>query len=221
MKEVLITYSLSYIIIIISALIYNLLGFNDVNIFLNNIYIYVILVYYIITIIYLYKKNKREESRIPIKKSFPLILIGLSIATIYNMIIYKFNPPLNIDKPISLIILIISSGVIGPIFEEIVFRYVYYNKLRKKYSPKKSILINSIVFSIIHINPLKMIYAFILGIILNNSYEKYKTIKAPILIHISANIIVLFLKDYKPIILIASFLLLILSIILIKKIDIN
>lgn len=217
MKEIITTYILSYLIIIISGFIYNLLGYNDLNFFINNISIYLILIYYILTIIYLYHKNKIKEPKLIIKKYFPLISLGVSIAITYNMIIFKFIPP-NSNNYYSILLLIISSGIIGPIYEEILFRYVFYNRLKKKYSKEKSLLINSIIFSLIHIQPIKMIYAFILGIVLNLLYEKYKTIKAPILIHISANTIVLFLREYNLVVLLLSIINLIISLITIKKV---
>lgn len=218
MKEIIITYILSYIIIIISGIIYNILGYNDVTLFINNIAPIITIIYCIIIIIYLYKKNQIKESNLSLKNYFPLISLGISIAIIYNMIIFKFNTPTLNNNSISLTTLIISSGIIGPIYEEILFRYIFYNRLKAKYKVKKSIIINSIVFSIIHISPIKMIYAFILGIILNVYYEKYKNIKVPILIHIGANIIVLFLTEYNLIVLVLSIINLLISFILTKKV---
>lgn len=220
MKEIILTYILSYILVIISAIIYTLLGYKDLTFFINNIYIYIVIIYYILITIYLYKRNKIKESKLLFKNYFPLISLGVSVAIIYNMIVYKITNP-SIFSNIPLFLSIISSGIIGPIYEEILFRYIFYNRLKKKYSIKKSILINSLVFSIIHIQPIKVIYAFILGIILNINYEKYKSIKAPILIHIAANYIVLFLYEYNPVVLLLSIINLIISINLIKKIDIK
>jgi len=216
MKEIIITYILSYIIIIISASIYTLLGYNDLTFFINNHCIYIVIIYYILTTIYLYKQNKITENNIPIKLYYPLISLGISIAIIYNMIIFKINPPTT-TSTLPLVINIISSGVIGPIFEEILFRYVFYNRLKKKNSLKKSIIINSLVFALIHIHPIKIIYAFILGIILNITYEKYKNIKAPILIHIFANIIAIFLTEYNLIVLLLAVINLIITILIIRK----
>lgn len=216
MKEFIITYILTYIIIIISASVYTLLGYNDLTFFLNNICIYILLVYYIITTIYLINKNKIKESKLALKKYLPLISLGISVAIIYNMIIFKIIPP-NFNNKIPLITVIISSGIIGPIFEEILFRYIFYNRLKKKYSIKKSILINSLLFSIIHISPIKVVYAFLLGIVLNTYYEKYKNIIAPILIHIAANTIVIFLTEYNQVVLLLAIINLIINIIINNK----
>ena len=215
-KEIIIVYILTYLIVIISALIYIALGFSNLFNFINNYCIYILLIYYCLVIIYLYTKNKKKEQKLSLKSHFILLLLGTSLAVIYNMIIYKLIPPTT--NTITLILPLISSGIIGPIFEEILFRYLLFNRLNEKYNTIKAIIIDSIIFAVIHINPIKIVYAFILGIILNLSYHKYKNIKAPILIHMSANIIVLFIKKYNPLILIISIITLIISLIL-NKLD--
>ena len=215
-KEIIITYILNYLLIIITVLIYNYLGYNNLEYFITNILPIILITFYILTIIYLYKKNYINEKSLSKKEYFPLSILGISIATILNMIIFKLSPPtINISLPI--IVSIISTGIIGPIYEEILFRYLLYNKFKNKYSIKKSILITTIIFSLIHLSPIKIIYAFILGLIMNISYERHKSILAPILIHISANTIVIFLYEYNTYILLLSIICLILSIKLNKQ----
>ena len=209
-KEIIITYILTYLITIISALIYYILGYDYVDHFLNNICPYILIPFYILTIIYLYKKNHKQETSLSKKQYFPLILLGLSIAIFLNMIIFKFYPPQSIIKPN--FITIISTSLIGPIYEEILFRYLLYNRLKTKYPIKKAILITTIIFSLIHLSPIKIIYAFLLGLVLNICYEKYNNILAPILIHISANLIANFLFEYNTYILILSLISLLLGI---------
>ena len=210
-EEIIITYILNYILIIITGLIYNTLGYGNLEYLVNNIIPYILLIFYILTIIYLYKKNYIKEPKVPTKQYFPLILLGIALATLLNMIIFLIIPSSN-QVTIPAFLAIISSGIIGPIYEEILFRYLLYNRLKKKYSIKKSILITTIIFALIHISPIKIIYAFILGLILNIAYEKYHNIIATILIHISANTIVIFLYEYNTYIFLLSIINLITSI---------
>ena len=210
-KELIITYIINYLVIIITALIYNYLGYNNLEYFITNILPIILITFYILTIIYLYKKNYINEKSLSKKEYFPLSILGISIATLLNMIIFILSPPTtttSLELPIS----IISTGIIGPIYEEILFRYILYNRLKNKYSIKKSILITTIIFSLIHLSPIKIIYAFILGLIINISYERHNNILAPILIHISANTIVIFLYEYNTYILLLSIICLMLSI---------
>lgn len=210
-KEIFITYILNYIIIIIIGLIYKALGYNNLEFLVNNIIPYILLIFYILAIIYLYKKNYIEEQKLNNRKYFSLILLGISIAIFLNMIIYLLVPSTT-KVTIPVYLSLISSGIIGPIYEEILFRYLLYNRLKSKYSIRKSILITTIIFALIHISSIKIIYAFILGLILNITYEKYHNIKAPILIHIAANTIVIFLYEYNTYTLLLSIINLIISI---------
>ena len=214
-KEIFITYILNYLIIIITGIIYNQFGYDDLNFLINNILPIILLIFYIITIIYLYKNNCLKEEKLNTKYYFPLILLGISLAISLNMLIFLKYPPKTILKPT--IITIISSGIIGPIYEELLFRYILYNRLKKKYSIKKSLLITTIIFALIHLSPIKIIYAFILGLVINITYEKYKNILSPILIHTSANIIVIFLTEYNTYILLLSLSCLVLGIIINTK----
>ena len=210
-KEIFITYILNYIIIIITGLIYKALGYNNLEFLVNNIIPYILLIFYILAIIYLYKKNYIEEQKLNNRKYFSLILLGISIAAFLNMIIFLLLPSTT-KVTIPVYLSLISSGIIGPIYEEILFRYLLYNRLKKKYSIRKSVLITTIIFALIHISSIKIIYAFILGLILNITYEKYHNIIAPILIHKVANTMVIFLYEYNTYILLLSIINLIISI---------
>ena len=206
---IIVTFILNYIIIILSAIIYYLLGNKEVDIFLYQIYPYILIIYYLGVILYLYSKNKQKENK-P-NKYFPQIYLGISLAIFLNMIIFKIKPPTNIEInyiPLNLI----TSGIIGPIYEEILFRYIFYNRLKKYNTQKKAILITNIVFALMHNSPIKIIYAFIMGLVFNYIYEKDKTIISPILVHVATNIISLFLHEYNIYILILSIINLLLSI---------
>ena len=53
-------------------------------------------------------------------------------------------------------------------------------------------------YQLYHFNLVQGIYAFVLGILLCYVYEKYETILAPVLLHISANLTAL-IMDYLPV----------------------
>ena len=126
-KEIFITYILNYLLIIISGLIYNLLGYNNIDLFINNILPYIMILFYIITIIYLYYKNYQKENKLPLNQFYPLISLGISLAVFLNMLIFlRIKPTTTFSLP--LLITIISSGIVGPIYEEILFRYIFYNR---------------------------------------------------------------------------------------------
>ena len=207
--KIIILIIIPYIITIISTYIYKILTNKDISIYINNYLIYILLLYYVLAIIYLIKKNKIKITRIKTINYYNYISIGISLSCILNMIIFlitKETIKLNYN-----LLFIISSTLIGPIYEEIIFRFIFYNRLKEFNSIRKSILMTTIIFSIIHISPSKIFFAFILGIIINIKYEKTNNLLVPILIHISANTIALFLNTYRVEILVLSILLLIIN----------
>lgn len=133
------------------------------------------------------------------------------------MIIFKLFPSASVDTNISILVSFITSGLVGPIYEEILFRYLLYNRMQEFNSKKKSLLLTTIIFASFHLTPTKIIYAFILGLILNIFYDKDKSIISPILIHISANSVVLLLTNYDTKILLLAIINLLISLKLIKE----
>lgn len=90
---------------------------------------------------------------------------------------------------IPLIIQILTTGLMGPILEELLFRGIVFNRLRKMTTLKKSMLYTSIIFALLHLpNIINAIYALVLSFVLIKAYLKYNTIKVPMMIHVFANI---------------------------------
>ena len=103
---------------------------------------------------------------------------------IISMFKFKGRMPL-INEP--LFIDVIMAVFVAPILEEIVFRGVIMNNLRK-YGIKVALIINSLLFGLSHYNVEMIIPAFLTGIIF--SYVAYKySIKYSILIHFFINAI--------------------------------
>lgn len=88
-----------------------------------------------------------------------------------------------------LFVQIIAAGIICPIVEEMIFRGLVYNRLRKVSSVMVAAVISALLFGIYHGNWVQAPYAFIIGMLCVYVYEKYKSIAAPILLHISANML--------------------------------
>ena len=115
---------------------------------------------------------------------FALVFFIGNICNLLIISIFKFkgrtpliNEPLYID--------VIMAVFVAPILEEIVFRGVIMNNL-KKYGIRVAIIINSLLFGLSHYNIEMIIPAFLTGIIF--SYVAYKySIKYSILIHFFIN----------------------------------
>jgi len=190
------------------AFIYNLLG-NDLNNFsdiFNNYYVYLIIgisLIFIPLLIRAYKKNELKESRL--KDLFFIIILGISLSLFYNTLIFNLNKIYNFtnlyEGSVNTLVVLISTGLIAPIIEELMFRGIVYNELKKLFSKMKSIILCSVIFAILHFTGVQIIYAFGFSFLLIFVYEKYKTIKAPIILHMTSNItttlfVPFLIKDY-------------------------
>lgn len=167
---------------------------NDINLFnefLSSKQIYLAFILAIIFIPLLMRDYKKINFDKNNKMNYlQLILIGIILSLIYNVFAYYFNFLLKtslFDNNHNLIVTLISTSLIGPIIEELMFRGIIYNELKNKYSNMKAILITTIFFAVIHMNIIQILYAFALGFILIFVYEKYKNIKAPIILHMASN----------------------------------
>ncbi len=79
--------------------------------------------------------------------------------------------------------------IAAPILEELIFRGIVLDGLLKKYSPLKSILISSILFGIVHLNPWQFIAALVIGIFSGWVYYKTRNLMLCILIHFVNNFV--------------------------------
>lgn len=78
--------------------------------------------------------------------------------------------------------------IAAPIFEELIFRGVILDGLLKRYSPVKSILISSLLFGIVHLNPWQFITAMGIGAFMGWVYYKTQNLSLCILIHFVNNL---------------------------------
>ena len=168
---------------------------NRLTDYINSKTLLIIIIIFIIMLPILYKgfKKYKTKNKIKLNNILIVVLLGISICLIYNISIFNLNNIFNFTNQFKLselpiYVQIISSGIVGPILEELTFRGIVYNKLKEFNKPMKSIILSTLIFSLMHTNIVNMIYAFVISFFLIYVYEKYKTIKAPILLHMSANI---------------------------------
>ena len=91
---------------------------------------------------------------------------------------------------------IINTIIIVPIIEEIVFRGLFYKLLKSYFSILTSMVISSIIFSVVHETILASVVLFSVGLISCLSYERYRSIIYPIIIHSLFNLFMLLLIVY-------------------------
>jgi membrane protease YdiL (CAAX protease family) len=81
--------------------------------------------------------------------------------------------------------------VAAPLCEEFIFRGLIYGGLRRSMSAVPAMLASAAIFAVIH-PPLSMLPVFVLGVCTAWTYERSKTLLAPMLVHAVYNAVVLF-----------------------------
>ena len=92
----------------------------------------------------------------------------------------------------SYIFIFISSCIMAPFFEEILYRGILLNGLLKKYSYKKAIIYSALIFGIAHMNLPQGINAFLLGVIIGLAYYYTRSIYVCMGMHFANNFLVNF-----------------------------
>lgn len=85
---------------------------------------------------------------------------------------------------------LVLYGMISPLAEEVVFRGVIYNRLRRFYGPLIGIVVSGIFFGAFHGNLVQGVYGACLGMLMAYLYEKSGRFYIPILFHAVANLTV-------------------------------
>jgi membrane protease YdiL (CAAX protease family) len=88
---------------------------------------------------------------------------------------------------LGLIIAILTVDIVPAIAEETLFRGVFLNNLTRHYGVLKALIVISVLFAFIHVNPSVIVSIFLLGLILGYVYLKTENLIYPIMLHFFYN----------------------------------
>ncbi|MGG7144504.1 CPBP family intramembrane glutamic endopeptidase [Clostridium nigeriense] len=186
---------------------------------LTNIFLLISSVITILALILIYKikrRNYKEELQIVKANRFNIffaIILGISCWLFNSGVLSlveeagffssQFEYMNDILAPISqgsILISMLTVGIVAPIAEEFLFRGVIYNTLKKKISIKWTIIIQAILFGVFHGNLVQGTYATLLGLVFGYVTYKTKSLWPAIIMHmvnnLTANIASFMLGDY-------------------------
>lgn len=172
------------------------------------------LIYYVLTmgitflIIHRKRINRQETSNYDFGIGSIKIALLLCFATIAIQIGITFPIISQIPMPDFIQKIFLDDGsttgvysfitivIAAPILEELIFRGFILNGLLKSYSPLKAIIISSLLFGLVHLNPWQFIGASIGGILSGWVYFKTNKITLPIIIHMTNNFLALLVSYF-------------------------
>lgn len=155
---------------------------------------------------FFFTKDRKAEKKaqLPIQKQAPsvqyiwILLFGAAFCLGLNVIIamsglaardvsYITNSAVLYSEGI--IVMLICQGIIVPVSEELMFRGVLFKRCREQMSFWNAAFSVSLLFALIHGTLTQLFYTLALGLFLAYFYEKFGSLKAPVLLHIMANVV--------------------------------
>lgn len=177
---------LQYLLIVIISIISSFIYDGNIDSFLTSKTFYnitlVTSIVFTLSFIFILSKNVKFK-KINCKNILICLGFGLIFSLIFHMLRNFFFP---MEKENFNILIIISTGILGPILEEIMFRELIYNYLKKE-DKRQARIFTTVLFALSHTGIINILYASILGIILIYLKDKYKSINEPISFHIGVN----------------------------------
>lgn len=85
---------------------------------------------------------------------------------------------------------LVLYGLVSPLAEEVVFRGIIYNRLRRFYGPLIGIAASALFFGIFHGNLVQGVYGTVVGICIAYVYERRGSFLWPVFFHAAANLTV-------------------------------
>lgn len=176
-------------ILIISQVFIAFISFSITSLFLkdsksfwfNEIYILFSIILNILIFIipiYLNKLKNEEQNKLSLKQIVKILIISIIFSLMINLI-FKTNNHQSFSFTF-----MISTCFIGPILEELIYRKIVLEKIRKnKY------LITTLIFAISHFNVYKIFTSFMAGSLFYYFLNKYKSLYASIVSHIVYNLV--------------------------------
>lgn len=139
----------------------------------------------------MYKKYCVNKIDYSFKSVVLIAVISFLISVVLNFIIIGLKILFGIkmtSSPVTFVV-IVATGIVGPILEEFLFRGIVYNKFLKIFKEKTAFYLSILVFAIFHTGGIfQILFAAIIGYFLTYIYRKYHDIKLSIMAHIIVNI---------------------------------
>ena len=125
-----------------------------------------------------------------------IVVASIAMAMFYNMLFsyigfsassdsFKATEARQMALPLWAGILV--YGIVTPVTEEIVYRGIVYNRIRRYFNLPMAIIAGSFIFGIAHGNRVQLVYGFLMGILISYIYERCGSFIYPVLFHCVAN----------------------------------
>lgn len=84
---------------------------------------------------------------------------------------------------------LVCYGVISPLAEELMFRGILFNFLRRLGNTKLALVMSAAIFGLYHMNAVQGVYGFLMACLITYGYVYFGSFKIPVMIHMLSNIL--------------------------------
>lgn len=84
---------------------------------------------------------------------------------------------------------IICFGFVTPVAEELLFRGILFNGMKRFMKLPMAVLLSSFLFGAYHLNPIQGMYGFLIGCLMAFGYEYFGSFGIPVAVHVMANLL--------------------------------
>lgn len=147
-----------------------------------------------------YRQDKKIDYRdflIPVGCAI-LLFVAMYLPTVWYgyFTAYALHIPPNVgavdlNTPSSVVMIVIASVFMAPIFEESIYRGVLFNGLKNRYSAIKAILLSALAFMLMHMSPIQVVFQFALGVLSAAIMAKTHRLLPCVIAHATANAVAL------------------------------
>ena len=144
--------------------------------------------------------KEKWEKRTEWKRDLPLLVIFGALSAIFLNILFsllqitgssqQYTEVAQKQFAFPLWAGILLYGIVSPVAEEMVFRGIVFNRLKRFFGKVTAIIGSALIFGLYHGNMVQALYGFILGLLMAFFYERYGSFIVPVLLHSAANVCV-------------------------------
>ncbi len=144
-------------------------------------------------------KMRDNDKWFPLDKIRMLILVGIATNFVAMLITTYIPYPqewiLNYTEKIDSTLMgnmwvnMLFAVFYAGIFEELFFRGLIYTRLRNGMNKTIAACLSAVLFGLVHVSPVQIIYATVIGLILAYVFEKFESIIPCIVIHMANNFV--------------------------------
>ncbi len=143
----------------------------------------------------LFVETEIKRTSFPVLAGIALLGVALNFAVslfqsfvpLPESLIQKYEEMYSYIGEGNVIIEFIAVAICAPVVEEIVFRGLCYNSMRRALTPSSAAIISAVIFGIAHGNIISFVYTSILGLFMAYLYEKSSSLWVPMVLHFGFN----------------------------------